>query len=91
MCTRRYTMKRDGIRIDKITSRKAAELIADFFGTDHVYSTSERGTCAAADARGRFWIPLRDGKGVILLPPSMETAYDVMMAGQVASYISNSR
>ena len=84
-------MKRDGIRIEKITSRKAAELIADFFGTDHVYSTSERGTCAAADARGRFWIPLRDGKDVILLPPSMETADDCMMIGCVTNFINNSR
>ena len=84
-------MKRDGIRIERITSRKAAELIADFFGTDHVYSTSERGTCAAADARGRFWIPLKDGKDVILLPPVMETSYDLMMADQVVSFISNSK
>ena len=91
MCTRRYTMKRDGIRIEKITSRKAAELIADFFGTDHVYSTSERGTCAAADARGRFWIPVKDGKDVILLPPSMETAYDCMMIDSVLNYVNNSR
>ena len=91
MCTRRYTMKRDGIRIENITSRKAAEHIADFFGTDHVYSTSERGTCAAADARGRFWIPVKDGKDVILLPPSMETAYDCMMIDSVLNYVNNSR
>ena len=91
MFRRRYTMKRDGIRIEKISSRKAAELIADFFGTDHVYSTSERGTCAAADARGRFWIPLRNGKDVILIPPAMETAYDSMMADQVVRFVSNSR
>lgn len=84
-------MKRDGIRIEKITSRKAAELIADFFGTDHVYSTSERGTCAAADARGRFWIPVKEGKDVILLPPSMETADDCMMIGYVTNFITNSR
>ena len=84
-------MKRDGIRIEKISSRKAAELIADFFGTDHVYSTSERGTCAAADARGRFWIPLRDGKDVILLPPSMATADDCMMIDSVLNYVNNSR
>ena len=91
MFRRRYTMKRDGIRIEKISSRKAAELIADFFGTDHVYSTSERGTCAAADARGRFCIPLRNGKDVILIPPAMETAYDSMMADQVVRFVSNSR
>lgn len=51
MCTRIYAMRKNGIRIEKITSRKAAELIADFFGTDNVYSTSERATYAAANAR----------------------------------------
>lgn len=91
MYTRIYAMKKDEIRIEKITSRKAAELIADFFGTDHVYSTSERATYAAADARGRFWIPLRAGKDVILLPPEIETAYDYMMTNQVVRFVSNSR
>lgn len=91
MYTRMYTMRRNGIRIEKITSWKAAEIIADFFGTDHVYSTSKRATYATADARGRFWIPLRDGKDVILLPPSMETAYDYMMTDQVVRFVSNSR
>lgn len=84
-------MKRDGIRIERITSMKAAELIADFFGTDHIYSTSERATYAAADARGRFWIPLRDGKDVIILLPEKASMDDYMTLESVASYVSNSR
>ena len=91
MYTKIYTMRRNDIKIEKITSRKAAELIADFFGTDYIYNTSERATYAAADAQGRFWIPLRDGKDVILLPPAMETAYDYMMTDQVVRFVSNSR
>lgn len=91
MYTRIYTMRRNDIKIEKITSRKAAELIADFFGTDYIYNTSERATYAAADAQRRFWIPLRDGKDVILLLPTIETTYDLITANQLIRFISNSR
>ena len=80
-----------GIRIERMASRKAAELIADFFGTNQIYSTSDRGTYAAADARNRFWIPVKDGKDVIVVPPSDREGSDYIMMDSVIRYIENSR